>query len=120
MPNDALATNLHQVKLNYELDGEGNPRLKQPATITVRQGHKILFERGSIPPTSKFTVRFHEPQFFSAATFEEGDAEVTVISDLPHVTTFECGLRGPDHQIIPKSVSGPGAGGDIQPGEPAA
>jgi hypothetical protein len=65
-------------------------------------------------------IIFAEPKFFSAPRFEEGDQDVKVISDLPHLTTYECGLRGPDGQVIQKSLSGPGAGGDIQPGGVAA
>ena len=120
MPLDTLATDRHEVTLNYELDADGNPHLVQPATIAVKQGHKIQFLRGSVPPDHKIAIIFTEPQFFSQSTFEEGDQDVTVTSDLPRVTTYQCGLRGPDGQMIQKSLSGPGAGGDIEPGEPGA
>jgi len=110
MPQD----NRHNVTLNYTEEA-GIQRLVQPPTLFVRTGHKIHFERGTIPPGRTLAVIFDEPQFFSAATFNEGDGDIEVISDLPHRTTYQCGLRGDDGQIIQKSLSGPGAGGDIDP-----
>ncbi len=116
MANDTPSVEPHKVTLNYELDQQGNPRLQRPLPIAVRKGHKIRFERGSIPPTVKITISFTDPQFFSPSTFEEGGQDILVTDDLPHPTTYECGLRGADGEIIKSSLSGPDGGGDVQPG----
>jgi hypothetical protein len=111
MPYD----DIHQVTLNYAADAQGNLTVSQPPAIKVRNGHQIIFNRGSVPPENKVVIIFTEPQFFSSPFCDEGHAPVSVMNDLPHRTFYQCGLRAADGHIIPTSLSGPFAGGQIDP-----
>lgn len=106
----------HNVTLDYFQDPSGNDRVRQPATIVARKGDLIVFLRGSIPPGKTLAVLFDEPHFFSRPTFDENETAVEVKVDLPHRTTYRCGLKLNGH-LIESSVSGPadGGGGDIDP-----
>jgi hypothetical protein len=106
---------IHEVTLNYIEDANGNPKLTQPAAIRVSNGHKIRFKRGSVPPDYKVIILFTEPNHFSSALFDEGQADVSVVCDLSHSTFYQCGLRAQDGHIIPSSLSDPFAGGQIDP-----
>jgi hypothetical protein len=114
-------TATHTVILDYTIQ-DGRERLVQPPTIPVKKGDTIAFQRGpSVPEGLTIFVQFAE-EFFSKQTFDEGDHVIEVMQDLPHRTTYQCGLKGPDHQLIQSTLTGPsdadmqaGIGGDIDP-----
>jgi hypothetical protein len=103
------------VPLSYAADTAGHLKVKQPANIKVKKGDTIHFHRVAIPPDMKFMIIFDQPQFFSVANVDEGDADVLVTQNLTASVTYQCGLKGPDHKPIPNSLSGPGSGGQIDP-----
>ena len=108
--------NIHEVFLSYTIDADGNVTLQQPPTISVRQGHKIRFKRGTVPPSFRITVFFDEPQFFSHPHFDEGQGDIDVVTNLQARTTYRCGLRDAQGNLVPNSLTGPAKpGGDIDP-----
>src|SRR5947208_2579480 len=86
----------HPVILNYAANAVANAGdvgdvHPDPDPVKVRDGHTISFKMGTGPPEGKVRVSFTDPQFFSVAHFNEGDANVRVTA-LPTPTTYLCEL----------------------------
>src|SRR5262245_5905108 len=111
MPDDEL----HEVTVNYTEDAAGNPKLAQPKTIQVRNGHRIRFTRWSVPTATTVVIIFTEPHLFSIPLFDEGQPDISVIKELTLSTFYQCGLRAADGHILPESLSGPFTGGQVDP-----
>jgi hypothetical protein len=78
------------VTLNYTPQG-----LKvDPAVAQASKGQTISFQLGERPAGGDASVRitFKEPEFFSAGQFRSGDADIILVSDLPHRSAYGCEL----------------------------
>ena len=99
----------HKVTLNYD----GKNLTPYPPTIQVVKGETICFELGDGPPNAKVHITFDDPQFFSAAEYQQGEEEVRVEADLTKPTTYRCALLVDG--VVAHEVEG-AAGGGIEPG----
>lgn len=78
------------VTLNYTPQG-----LKvDPPVAQVSKGQSVSFQLGAKPASGNAAIRitFQEPEFFSAGQYQSGDADIVLVSDLPHRSAYGCEL----------------------------
>lgn len=100
----------HVIVLNWGPDGVA----ADPLSLPVTKGMTVSFTRGAgIPDDEKIRVTFREPVFFSRSVFNEGDKDITVQRELPHVTTYDCDRVGRDG--APRARAPKDLGGSMEP-----
>jgi hypothetical protein len=96
----------HIITLNY-----GDDRLApDPEVLLVRVGDKIAFRPGTIPADHVLKITFDHPEYFSAATYKEGDDPITVLHEVSRgAGTYRCGVAQYGEIVDPSTLKPGGA-----------
>jgi hypothetical protein len=81
----------HTITLNYT----GSRLAPDPEILPVRVGDTVEFLQNGAPAGRTLAIMFDNPEYFSAATYKQGDDPIAVTGRVPPgAGTYRCKLLG--------------------------